>query len=116
MAWMPFGQGPRSCIAMRLALMEVKFAMVHLVKNFKIVTCAETQVRKHLILWSTMSRLKCESFSHNKCMKKLRSNTEMLQQSIESIVLRALLKNSHPEKLFIAPITNTVTIIVTIFN
>ncbi|XP_071823155.1 cytochrome P450 3A24-like [Apostichopus japonicus] len=43
-SWLPFGDGPRSCIGMRLAMMEMKFAVVRLLQEFKIETCPETEI------------------------------------------------------------------------
>ncbi|CAG7696128.1 unnamed protein product [Allacma fusca] len=43
-AYLPFGQGPRNCIAMRFALTETKAAIAHLVYNFKIEPCEKTQI------------------------------------------------------------------------
>lgn len=42
--YVPFGHGPRMCIGMRLAQLEVKVAMAHLVRSFRFVTCSETEV------------------------------------------------------------------------
>jgi cytochrome P450 family 6 len=36
MAFMPFGEGPRNCIGMRFALVNVKFAIATIIKNFKV--------------------------------------------------------------------------------
>ncbi|GMS93964.1 hypothetical protein PENTCL1PPCAC_16139, partial [Pristionchus entomophagus] len=41
-AFQSFGEGPRMCIGMRLAYMEEKMAIVHLLKNFRIVKCKTT--------------------------------------------------------------------------
>lgn len=43
-SWQPFGLGPRHCIGMRLALMEVKVALVHLLKAFRLKTCKKTSI------------------------------------------------------------------------
>ena len=43
-AFQPFGQGPRHCIGKRLALMEAKMALVHILRRVRFTTCEETQV------------------------------------------------------------------------
>ncbi|XP_786226.3 cytochrome P450 3A56 [Strongylocentrotus purpuratus] len=44
LAWMPFGAGPRNCIGMRFALMEIKMATVRLLQKYRFETCPETQI------------------------------------------------------------------------
>ncbi|CAO2630596.1 Cytochrome P450 3A31 [Lemmus lemmus] len=56
--YMPFGNGPRNCIGMRFALMNMKLALTKLLQNFSFQPCKETQVRKKTIsvnnvLWET---------------------------------------------------------------
>ena len=48
--WMPFGNGPRNCIGMRLALTEIKVAACHVLKGYRVVTCEKTQVRLSVCL------------------------------------------------------------------
>ncbi|KAG8176930.1 hypothetical protein JTE90_018713 [Oedothorax gibbosus] len=43
-AYLPFGAGPRNCVAMRFALMEVKVCLAHVIANFIIKTSPETKV------------------------------------------------------------------------
>jgi len=43
-AYLPFGQGPRNCIGMRLALVESKAAIAHAVHNFRIEPTANTKI------------------------------------------------------------------------
>ena len=43
--WIPFGSGPRNCIAMRLAQVELKIVVAYLVRAFKFVKCKEKEVR-----------------------------------------------------------------------
>ena len=47
--WMPFGAGPRNCIAIRLALLEVKVAVAHLVQKYKFVRSVDTEVSNSIL-------------------------------------------------------------------
>ena len=40
--FLTFGLGPRNCVGSRLALLQLKIAVAHLVRRFEIVTCAKT--------------------------------------------------------------------------
>ncbi|XP_053766379.1 cytochrome P450 3A12 [Desmodus rotundus] len=43
-AYLPFGNGPRNCIGMRFALMNMKVAAVRVLQNFSFKPCKETQI------------------------------------------------------------------------
>ncbi|XP_067133429.1 cytochrome P450 3A8-like isoform X2 [Centruroides vittatus] len=45
----PFGLGPRICIGMRFAQIEVKLAMARVILNYKLLTCEETEIPLQLI-------------------------------------------------------------------
>ncbi|CAH2106044.1 unnamed protein product [Euphydryas editha] len=40
--YMPFGMGPRNCIASRFALLELKVLIYNLILNFKVIKCSKT--------------------------------------------------------------------------
>ncbi|KAG3259955.1 CYP3A5-containing [Ictidomys tridecemlineatus] len=42
--FMPFGNGPRNCIGMRFALMNIKLALARVMQNFSFQPCKETQI------------------------------------------------------------------------
>ncbi|CAH1800333.1 unnamed protein product, partial [Owenia fusiformis] len=42
--YQPFGLGPRNCVAMRFAQVEVKLCIAKMVKSFKILPCEKTEV------------------------------------------------------------------------
>uniref|UniRef100_M0R6M9 Cytochrome P450 3A n=1 Tax=Rattus norvegicus TaxID=10116 RepID=M0R6M9_RAT len=48
--YLPFGNGPRNCIGMRFALMNMKLALTKVLQNFSFQLCEETQVREKLSL------------------------------------------------------------------
>ena len=41
-AFMPFGMGPRNCIGNRLAQLNLKSGLVHLLSGYKVLTCSKT--------------------------------------------------------------------------
>ena len=44
LAWIPFGAGPRMCLGMRFAILEIKIVLTRIMKKFTIERCAETKV------------------------------------------------------------------------
>ncbi|CAH1269437.1 CYP3A43 [Branchiostoma lanceolatum] len=42
--WLPFGAGPRSCIGMRLAMMELKVGLAKILMNYRIMTAPDTDI------------------------------------------------------------------------
>lgn len=54
MAFLSFGYGPRLCIGMRLALLEIKIAMVHVLRAVKFIKTDDLQVR-----WDQKTKIYC---------------------------------------------------------
>ncbi|XP_029952804.1 thromboxane-A synthase-like [Salarias fasciatus] len=52
--YLPFGAGPRNCVGMRLAQLEIRIALVHLFHRFSVVACSETEVPLELKSLSTL--------------------------------------------------------------
>ncbi|XP_037054358.1 cytochrome P450 3A13-like isoform X1 [Peromyscus leucopus] len=42
--YLPFGHGPRNCIGMRFALINMKLAIVKILQNFSLYPCEETEI------------------------------------------------------------------------
>jgi hypothetical protein len=43
LAWMSFGMGPRTCIGMRLAYMELKLTLIRILQSYTVLACQETE-------------------------------------------------------------------------
>ena len=43
-SYLPFGSGPRNCVAKSLALLEAKLALLHSVRNYRFSRCPQTKV------------------------------------------------------------------------
>merc|ERR1719494_178401 len=44
LAYAPFGYGPRNCIGMRLAMMEMKLCLARMLKNHRLEVCPQTKI------------------------------------------------------------------------
>nr|XP_054763220.1 cytochrome P450 3A6-like [Lytechinus pictus] len=44
LAWLPFGGGPRFCIGLRFAMMEIRTALVMLLQQFRLEVAPETEI------------------------------------------------------------------------
>ncbi len=40
--YLPFGQGPRNCVGMRFALLQMKIALAKVLSNYRVVPCNKT--------------------------------------------------------------------------
>ena len=45
LAWIPFGAGPRNCIGMRFAMLEIKLALVQILRRYTILSSENTVSR-----------------------------------------------------------------------
>ncbi|XP_062403802.1 thromboxane-A synthase isoform X3 [Sardina pilchardus] len=52
--YIPFGAGPRSCVGMRLAQLEMKMALTLIMQRFTVEACSETKVPLELKSQSTL--------------------------------------------------------------
>ena len=63
LCYMPFGWGPRNCVAMRFALMEAKMALVSVLREYKFYIAPDTEV--YIILTcNVLYRLFTDSFEN----------------------------------------------------
>ena len=49
-AFIPFGTGPRNCIGLRFALLEIKLLLATILSKYKFVKCEQTEVGLFLFL------------------------------------------------------------------
>ncbi|RDD40232.1 Cytochrome P450 3A19 [Trichoplax sp. H2] len=53
-AFSPFATGPRNCIGMRFALMEIKLSIAKIIHRFKLLTSPETEIPVKVVAISTL--------------------------------------------------------------
>ncbi|KAL8604082.1 hypothetical protein ACOMHN_024907 [Nucella lapillus] len=56
MSFLPFGMGPRNCIGMRLAQLEVRMALATILQHFTPVTCEKTVYPPRLMKFQMIAR------------------------------------------------------------
>ncbi|XP_015277574.1 PREDICTED: thromboxane-A synthase-like [Gekko japonicus] len=53
-SYLPFGAGPRGCIGVKLALMEIKITLLRILQKFRFQTCPKTQIPLQLKSQATL--------------------------------------------------------------
>ncbi|PIO32321.1 hypothetical protein AB205_0048000 [Aquarana catesbeiana] len=53
-SYLPFGAGPRSCIGMRLAILEAKITLYRVLQKFRFETSSRTQIPLQVTTLSTL--------------------------------------------------------------
>ena len=86
MTFTPFGAGPRNCIAMRFAQLEVKVAMCKLLLEFDLDVCDDTPVSNFFFLSSDRERSIIQTSIHRAFPIILRSVLELPVYQVLDIV------------------------------
>nr|XP_027194407.1 cytochrome P450 3A4-like [Dermatophagoides pteronyssinus] len=55
-AFLPFGSGPRKCIATTLALFEAKMMLIHFIRLYRLSLCSKTKLDFHVIIDSLIPK------------------------------------------------------------
>ena len=64
-SFLPFASGPRNCIGMRFALLEMKYALVIILIKFRFEACDQTKVRQIFSkLFNHIYYIRTSSFSN----------------------------------------------------
>ena len=54
-AYLPFGHGPRNCLGMRFAQMEMKLALARMLKKYRLEVAPDTKIPPHVVISATLT-------------------------------------------------------------